>query len=378
MTKETSKTKYGLFAGSVGIVINVLLSAFKITFGFLTGLTSMATDGMNNLLDSSSAFVTVLSFYVSKKPADEKHPYGYKRSEYIGGLIISVLIMITGALLFKSAVEKVIAKTTPELNYFLFVTIGLGVSIFLKIIQSVLYYLFYKKTKSDTLKLTAIDSFFDILITTGVLVSLIVFKRTSVNVDSYLALLISLIILFNGAKLLKATISPLLGERPKQALVNEIMEYLKSFKDRDNAFFGFHDLSIHSYGTGKTFVIVHLEFDSKIPAMAAHDLIDEIEMGFKKRFNYDLTIHYDPIDLTNDFYFELKDYIMDKLKTINENFNLHELRIFPKRKHIRFEVEVPKEVTLKEKELSLKVLDLIREKTNGYTVEIIFDYHYLK
>ena len=91
------RTRYGKLAGIVGIVCNVLLSAGKLLAGTLSGAVSITADGLNNLSDAASSLVTLLGFRLAERPADEEHPFGHARMEYLSGLFVSVLILLVGA-----------------------------------------------------------------------------------------------------------------------------------------------------------------------------------------------------------------------------------------------------------------------------------------
>ena len=84
---------YGRLAGLVGLVCNLLLFAGKLVAGTLTGSVSVTADAVNNLSDASSSLVTLFGFKLAGRPADEEHPYGHARMEYLSGLLVAVLIL---------------------------------------------------------------------------------------------------------------------------------------------------------------------------------------------------------------------------------------------------------------------------------------------
>ena len=107
------RDKCGRVAGAVGIVTNFLLFLMKIIVGTVFHSVSVTADAVNNLTDSGSSVVTLIGFKMASKPADEKHPFGHARIEYLSGVIVSFIVIFLGLQLGMSSIEKII---TPEEN----------------------------------------------------------------------------------------------------------------------------------------------------------------------------------------------------------------------------------------------------------------------
>ena len=86
----------GRLAGLTGIACNILLFACKFVVGIISGSVSVSADALNNLSDAMSSVVTLLGFRMAQQPADEDHPYGHARYEYVAGLILSAFILFVG------------------------------------------------------------------------------------------------------------------------------------------------------------------------------------------------------------------------------------------------------------------------------------------
>ena len=170
---------YGKFLNITCIVFNVLLFAFKLLAGFLSGSVAIIADAVNNLSDASSNIVGLLGFKLANMPADEKHPYGHGRYEYIASLIVAFIIMMIGVELFKSSLDKILHPT--DLTFNALTVIILLASILVKLFMSLLSLKAGKKIKSDTLLATATDSRNDVISTFAILVSLILFNVCSGN-----------------------------------------------------------------------------------------------------------------------------------------------------------------------------------------------------
>ena len=83
------RAAYGNLASWVGILCNLALCAGKFMVGTLSGSISVAADAVNNLSDASSSVVSLLGFRLGSRPADEEHPYGHARFEYLSGLAVA-------------------------------------------------------------------------------------------------------------------------------------------------------------------------------------------------------------------------------------------------------------------------------------------------
>ena len=95
--REEPETRraYGVLCGIVGICLNVLLFAGKFLAGTLSGSIAITADAFNNLSDAGSSFVTLVGFQLAGQKPDSEHPFGHGRMEYVSGLAVSVLILLS-------------------------------------------------------------------------------------------------------------------------------------------------------------------------------------------------------------------------------------------------------------------------------------------
>ena len=107
----------GRLSGIVGIICNLLLFAMKLAVGTLSGSVSITADAMNNLSDATSSIVTLVGFHLAEKPADEHHPFGHARFEYLAGLAVAGLILIIGYELAQTSVGKILNPAAVELRW---------------------------------------------------------------------------------------------------------------------------------------------------------------------------------------------------------------------------------------------------------------------
>ena len=142
----------GILSGIVGIVCNVLLCGGKLAVGIATGSVSITADAMNNLSDATSSVVTMLGFRLAERPADEEHPFGHARYEYLSGLAVSALILIIGVELAKSSLDKVLHPAAVEFGWT--TAAVLGGSILVKLWMSLFNTRLSKTIHSATLAAT--------------------------------------------------------------------------------------------------------------------------------------------------------------------------------------------------------------------------------
>lgn len=331
------RTRYGVTAGVFGICSNAVICALKLAVGFVSGSVTVIADAVNNLSDAGSSAVTVAGFKLASRPADREHPYGHARYEYIGALVVAVIILIVGVLLCKSSVDKIV--TPEEVSVDVWTYVVLAASIVMKLVQMWLYLDFAKSISSGALKAAAADSRNDVIATGAVLVAAVIMDVAGVNVDAYFGLAVSLFIVVSSFKYILEAADPLIGTRPPEEVVKTLKDKVLSY----DGVIGMHDLAVHSYGEGRYFAVAHLEVPAKDDIMFAHELADNIERDVKKGLGIQLTLHIDPIDNEDEETLALKERCMKVVRGFGEGFSLHDFRLVKGMEHtnILFDVEVP-------------------------------------
>lgn len=283
------RDKCGRVAGAVGIVTNFLLFLMKIIVGTVFHSVSVTADAVNNLTDSGSSVVTLIGFKMASKPADEKHPFGHARIEYLSGVIVSFIVIFLGLQLGMSSIEKIL---TPEENALTPVAlVVLVISILAKLWQCLFYRKVGRMIKSESVEATSKDSRNDVIATSVVLLGAVITMLTGVNLDGYMGAAVALFIVFSGVQLTISTADPLLGQAPEGELVQTITEKMLSYP----GIIGMHDLAVHNYGVGRCFASAHCEVDAKNDILVSHDLIDNIERDFSSDLGIHMVIHLDPV-----------------------------------------------------------------------------------
>lgn len=360
----------GTLSGLVGIVCNLLLFTFKLLVGTLTCSVSITADAMNNLSDASGSIVTFIGFRVADKPADEHHPYGHARAEYLSGLGVAALILVIGIELVKTSVKKIFAPTPVE-----FTTVAAVVllaSIAVKFWMNLFNRGLAKRIDSTALMATAADSRNDCIATFAVLVAAVVEKLTMIPVDGWIGLAVALFILYSGLNLAKDTISPLLGENADPELREKIVDYIVS----QPKVLGYHDLMVHDYGPGQRFASLHVEMDCREDPMDCHELIDDMERECLRSHNVHLVIHYDPVVIDDPVLTALKAKVQCLLQAKDSRLSLHDFRMVPGKRHMNlvFDVALPRDMKDQAEALRSWVEDTLNaEGDMVYHVIITFD-----
>ncbi len=363
------RSAYGKLAGAVGIVCNLLLFAGKLLAGILSGSVAVTADAVNNLSDASSSLVTLLGFKLAERPADEEHPYGHARIEYISGLVVAALILLIGAELAKSSFSKILHPETVE---FSFLTLGVLVgSILVKLWMALFCRKLGRRIDSTTLLATSADSRNDVISTAAVLVGCLVGYFFGVKLDGYIGMAVALFIIWSGCSIAKDTISPLLGEQASGELVRSISDLILSHEK----ILGIHDLMVHDYGPGNCFASVHAEMDSAEDPLICHDIIDDIERDALRELRVHLVIHYDPIITDDEELNAARALVEQEIRSIDERLSLHDFRMVrgPGHTNLIFDLVIPYSMEDRKAELKARIDERLQLQDRKYYTVITFD-----
>ena len=357
------RARVGSLAGTVGIVCNLLLFLGKITAGLLSGSVAIAADGWNNLSDAASSIVTLVGFRFSRKPADEHHPYGHARAEYLSGLCVAVLILFIGVELAKSSLGKIFAPEPVELTAVtIFVLVG---SIGMKLWMALFVGKLGKLIGSKTLEATSADRRNDVITTSAVLVSCLIGRFFGVDIDGWSGLAVAAFILWSGYGIARETMSTLLGEQDR-----ELAEKLTALVLRHRGILGIHDLLIHDYGPGRCFASAHVELSAEEDPLVCHEIIDHLECDALRELNVHLVIHHDPVAVNDAEWGRLRSIVEAVAAGVDERLSVHSFRLVRGRGMPRlvFDLAVPYGMDQESVRLTLRERIVEAGVTNPVTV----------
>jgi len=348
---------YGRLAGVTGILLNLFLSVWKLIAGLLTGSISITADAFNNLSDAGSSVVTLLGFQLAGKKADDDHPFGHGRIEYLSGLFVAVLVILVGVELLKSSLDKIFH---PGAVVFSWVSVGI---LLLSIAVKVWMCLFNRKlaarVNSTAMAATATDSLSDAAATATVLLGLLAGRFLDLKIDGWVGLVVSLFVLRAGWGAVKDTVDPLLGTPADPELVRAIQRTVLSKPE----ILSVHDLILHDYGPGRRMMSLHAEVPADCDIMAVHDVIDDVEREIKAVYGIEAVIHMDPIrqdEGTN----QMRMRVAGMLREIDPALSMHDFRMTagPGHTNLIFDVVVPRQFPMDEGQLR----QVIREKVAAF------------
>ena len=367
------RERYGVMSGGVGIFLNLLLSLGKFFAGVLTGSIAVTADAFNNLSDAGSSVVTLVGFKLAGQKADDGHPFGHGRIEYLAGLLVSLLILMVGVELGKTSIEKIIRP--EEVAFSLVTVIILICSILVKLWMCLFNRKLGRRINSAAMEATATDSLSDVVATSAVLAGTLIGHFAQVSIDGWIGVVVAIFILRAGWGAAKDTLNPLLGTAPEPELVKAIQQLVLSHEQ----VVGMHDLVIHDYGPGRRMCSFHAEVPEDKDIMDAHDAIDHIEREIQEKFGIETTVHMDPIATGDSEVARLREQVAELVREIDPDMSIHDFRLTrgPQHSNLIFDVVVPHRCRLTDEEVRQRITDTVRRVVPGCYVVLQLDRSYV-
>ena len=363
---------YGLLSGGVGIVLNLLLSAGKLVAGVLTGSIAATADAFNNLSDAGSSVVTLVGFRMAAKRADDDHPFGHGRIEYLSGLAVAVAILVVGLELAKSSLEKVLHPVEVAFSW-------LSVGILCASILVKLWMFFFnrnlsRRIGSAAMMATATDSLSDAAATSAVLLGTLVGHFADLYIDGWVGVLVAVFILRAGWGAAKDTLDPLLGQSPDPELVRGIQETVLGRPE----IVGMHDLVVHDYGPGRCMASLHAEVPMDADILAIHDVIDNLERELRRKLGVEVVIHMDPIAVGDPRTDALKAQVTELVRRIDPDMTIHDFRMTagPEHTNLIFDVAVPYHCRLEDEQVQEAIGAAVKALPGNYYTVVSVDHVY--
>ena len=331
------RTRIGFLASTVCIACNIVLCAAKAAVGVLAGSVSIVADAVNNLSDASSNIVSLLGFRLASRPADEGHPYGHGRYEYLAGLAVAVIVSALGLDLVKESVGKIFSPEPSEFSAAL-VAVLLG-SMAVKFWMMLFNRSLGRRIDSPVLIAAGQDSRNDVITTSVVVLGMVAGRFTPLPVDGYVGILVAAFIIWSGIGIARDTVAPLLGEAADPVMAKNIEHIVLDSEH----IVGVHDLIVHNYGAGRALASLHAEVPSDSNFVAVHEEIDEAEKRVWQQTGVYLVIHMDPIDVNDEHINALREQVDCVLRGIDEKLSMHDFRVVDGERQINliFDVVVP-------------------------------------
>lgn len=360
---------YGRVSSCMGILANIVLFIGKFSIGTMVRSVSITADAVNNLSDAGSSLISLISFKLSNKPADEEHPFGHARYEYIASMAVAVLIILLGVELIKTSFDKILAPDAIE-----FSIVSVAILVFAIVVKFWMYQYnkhYGKLIKSSVMEATAMDSLGDVMATSAVLLSTLISPVIHFQLDGYMGVIVACFILVSGINIIRSTLNDLLGKSPSPEFVSEIVAIIKSYE----GVLGIHDLMIHDYGPQRSFASAHVEVSSQEDILKSHDMIDNIERALQERLQIAMVIHMDPIDVADEETNRLRAFMKTAVITIHPELSIHDFRSVKGETHTNliFDCLIPYHVPLKNSEILAKLQEQVVNLDQTYYLVVTFD-----
>lgn len=357
------RTAYGVLASTAGIFCNMILFVVKAIVGIMLHSISVTADAFNNLSDAGSSIIGLVGIKMAGKPADEEHPFGHGRLEYISALIVAFLVLQVGFTFFKDAIGKI---REPEVLRFQIVSIvilllSVGVKLWLGVFNRTLG----KRIDSKVMQATAADALGDVITTSATIASILFFGATGINIDGFVGLLVSGVVMWAGISIAKDTLKPLIGEAMNPEECRRIMEFVEQY----DGIAGSHDLIVHNYGPGRSMASIHAEVPNDVDIECSHEIIDRIERDAAKKLGMFLVIHMDPIETKDEKVILARQYTEETLAVLDREVSIHDFRMVDGKNQINliFDMVVPYQYEVeKERALCMELRNRLKERDSRY------------
>ena len=333
------RTAYGTLSSMVGIFCNVLLFGAKLLIGLLINSISVMADAFNNLSDAASSIIGFIGVKMAEKPADDDHPFGHGRIEYIAAFIVAFIVIQVGFSLFKTSLNKILNPESMSFKWISIVILSLSVAV--KLWLSLFNRTLGKRINSKVMLATAADAMGDVVTTSATMLSIAVFGIFGVNIDGIVGIAVSVVVMIAGVNIAKDTLAPLIGEAIDPQLYEQNSNFVESFE----GILGTHDLIVHNYGPSKSMASIHAEVPNDVNVERSHEVIDQIEHEAARRFGLLLVIHMDPVETHDGRIREFRDMLGEVLTELDSRLSFHDFRMVDGVEHINliFDLVVPRE-----------------------------------
>lgn len=372
--KVSVRTAYGVLASVVGIFCNVFLFAVKWMIGFFLHSIAVMADAFNNLSDAGSSIIGLVGVKMASKPADEDHPFGHGRIEYIAALIVAFLVLQVGFTFFKDSIGKI--REPEELKFQLVSIIILILSIGVKLWMGYFNRTLGNKINSKVMLATAADAMGDVITTSATILAILFWKVTGINIDGFVGIGVSLVVMWAGVGIARDTLEPLIGE----AVDPEEYERITNFVEGYDEIVGSHDLIVHNYGPGRSMASIHAEVPNDVDIEVSHEIIDRIERDAIKNLGIFLVIHMDPIETKDTYVLQVREQVEQTLEALDPAVSIHDFRMVDGKEQVNliFDMVVPFEYDKKKQdELRMTLIKLLQIVDHRYQCVITLERSYV-
>ncbi len=301
------RARYGYLEAVSSIIVNLILFIIKVFFGLSLNSVSLIADAVHTLTDTGSSIVILIGFRIAKKPGDKEHPFGHGRAEYLAALIVAIILIVAGFELLKSSTIRVFNPIIEADNVNILIVSVLTITMVIKELIARFARELGWMIESTTLEADFWHHRCDAISTALVLMAMLFSHLGYTCVDGIIGVCVSVIVLYSGYIIARDAISPLLGQRPSQKLLDEIKSTVLAVDGVE----GIHGVIVHHYGH-KNLVSLHIEVADDKPILLLHEISEDVEDMLEERLSCHCVVHIDPINKNHPRYSEF-DTVIDGL-----------------------------------------------------------------
>lgn len=371
---DEERKRVGYRASWFGLVTNLVLFVLKISLGLILRLFSIVTDSLNNLSDFGNNLLSLIGVKAANKPADEGHPYGHQRVDYVISLFIGVIIVGLGlVMLYQGVLDTIgfirtITSTgkppLSDFSYRMYVTSLslLAVAVLIKVSQSLVYFKSGKKISSLQLKALGKDALNDVLSTALVIVGMVITWLTGYDVDCFFTITVAVLVIVSGIGVLKDAVNILIGQRPSEDSIQEIVKIVKQHSE----VLGMHDLRVHYYGN-LIYASLHLEMDGQMTVEKSHKICDSIEKEVYSQLSIHMTTHVDPVEMEDKAAKTYANLVREAMNVCQLNLKFHDFhhQLIDDVHVLEFDVVLPDSMKKEKEKVRKEIETYIQEESHS-------------
>ena len=347
----------------IGIIVNLILVAFKATIGILVNSIAITLDAVNNLTDALSSIITIIGTKLAGKAPDKAHPYGYGRIEYFSSVIIAAIVLWAGITALMESWPKIFNPDVTSYTTVSLVIIAVAVAVKFalgKYVKNV-----GESINSQALVASGSDAFFDAILSLSTLIAAIISIFFHISLEGILGVIISIVIIKASIDMLRETVDSMIGERVDSELSRKIKESICEIP----GVYGAYDLTLHNYGPESMQGSVHVEVDDSLSALEIHALTRQISVKIYEEFSIILTVG---IYARNDKYSYIRDELYNIASEYEEILEIHGFIVYEDKNLITFDIIV--DFDADREKVKKEVLSKIKAKYPEFEYILIDDY----
>ncbi|WP_458402842.1 cation diffusion facilitator family transporter [Methanobrevibacter sp.] len=349
----------------IGIVVNLILVAFKATVGILSNSIAITLDAVNNLTDALSSIITIIGAKLANKRENKSHPYGYGRIEYFSSVIIVAIVLWAG---FTSIMESWPKIFNPDVtNYTTVSLVIIAVAVIVKFSLGIYVKSVGESINSQALVASGSDAFFDSLISLSTLIGALISIFFNISIEGILGVVISVVIIKAGIDMLRESVDSIIGVRIDSELSKKLKESICSVP----GVYGAYDLILHNYGPEDIQGSVHVEIDDNLTAVDIQKLTRIITAKINQEFSITLTVG---IYAHNDGHKDIRDDLYEIVGRYDEILEVHGFIVYEEDNLITFDMIV--DFDADREAIKAKVMEEIKSKHPQFNYLIIDDFDF--